>query len=933
MDPEETEPDRTSQDQPTAEESKRVPPLNAGTDGLEDVTAVQSDREVEKAAAQSNQTGSEETRPDIPGFEVVRKIAEGGMGAVFLANQLEPVQRTVAIKVIRKELGSQEVIARFEAERQALARMNHPNIATILDAGKTANGDPYFVMEFVDGAPVTEFCDRQRLGIDQRLELFRTICEAVQHAHQKGIIHRDLKPNNILVYMVDGRPTPKVIDFGLAKALDSSKRLTDNSLVTEFGKVLGTLKYMSPEQAELDPLAIDTRSDIFSLGVILFELLTGKTPLDIRTAKQHALFHVLKLIQETDSPRPSLQLTQSGALLLAEVTANRGVTPKRLTQMLTGELDWVVMRTLARDRGQRYQTAAGLASDIDRFLRNEPIEARPFSFGYQARKFASKHRVLVISSVAVGLGMLAAIVGSTYGYVLASTSAENEKAAKLEAIEEGKRATESATRANAILEIVTSSFDRIAPEMGADADMLARDVLELARESMKNSSLDAQGRLQLNDTLRDAFRAIGEPERSIDSARESIESSKELYGRDSREFFQRQSDLLAALTSARQTAEAIELAREMIQNGETQFGAQDSMVLNCRHGLAFAFQKDEQFGEAIKVYEALLPDLKVVEGPEAAETLACMNDLALSYRANNQLNDAEELLQETLEIQERTVGPEDFDAISTLSNLAFVSGELKKGKKALTLMQRVVALRTKTLDVDHPATLDARANLAMVRIGMGQLQTATKEYRGVVADMQRKLGEDHPKTLAQMINLAYCYEQVGDYEQVVELLFPCVAIRDRIMKPDHPETLICLRFLGAALLKNQELDRAAEICKSLLERSQLGQQPPFYVAHAESLLGEVYLKLDRIDEAKDLLERGHAGIQQNIEFLPEMLRIGRLIESSERLVALYEKTGDAERLISARKEMESYTNSTKSWYEKILQGFQDVTGQNESAPK
>ncbi len=356
-------------------------------------------------------------------YKLLQEIGEGGMGVVYMAEQEHPVRRRVALKIIKPGMDSGQVIARFEAERQALAMMDHLNIARVLDAGTTEGGRPYFVMELVHGVPITRYCDENRLTPRERLELFVPVCQALQHAHQKGIIHRDIKPSNVLVTMYDGKPVAKVIDFGVAKATE--QRLTERTMFTNYGTIVGTLEYMPPEQAEMSALGVDTRGDIYSLGVLLYELLTGTTPFERKRLQEAALSEMLRLIKEEEPPRPSLRLSSSGAAL-ASISQKRGTEPGRLTRLVRGELDWIVMKCLEKDRTRRYETANGLARDLQRHLADEPVEACPPSVGYRLRKLARRHRKLLAAAAAFVLVLVAGVVVSS---VLAVQARRDREAA------------------------------------------------------------------------------------------------------------------------------------------------------------------------------------------------------------------------------------------------------------------------------------------------------------------------------------------------------------------------------------------------------------------------------------------------------------------------------------------------------------------------
>jgi serine/threonine protein kinase/WD40 repeat protein len=380
---------------------------------------------LESPVAAGQRTVDEPRVTERPGtvigpYKLLQRIGEGGMGVVWMAEQTHPVQRKVALKLIKPGMDSRQVIARFEAERQALALMDHVNIARVFDGGATENGRPYFVMELVHGVPITKYCDDNHLTPRERLELFVPVCQAIQHAHQKGIIHRDIKPSNVMVTLYDGKPVPKVIDFGVAKATE--QKLTERTLFTQYGTLVGTLEYMSPEQAEMSALGVDTRSDIYSLGVLLYELLTGSTPLSHKRIKEAAYAEILRIIKEEDPPRPSSRLSDSGATL-ASISAQRHMEPAKLTKLVRGELDWIVMKTLEKDRNRRYETANGLAMDVQHYLADEPVQACPPSASYRMRKFVRRHKGPVLAASLLILALVGGIIGTSWG-MLRATDAE-----------------------------------------------------------------------------------------------------------------------------------------------------------------------------------------------------------------------------------------------------------------------------------------------------------------------------------------------------------------------------------------------------------------------------------------------------------------------------------------------------------------------------
>jgi WD40 repeat protein/serine/threonine protein kinase len=445
-------------------------------------------------------------------YKLMEQIGEGGFGLVFVAEQLAPVRRKVAVKVIKPGMDTRDVIARFEAERQALAMMDHPNIARVLDAGATESGRPYFVMELVRGVPITDYCDKNRLTPRERLELFVVVCQAVQHAHQKGIIHRDLKPSNVMVTLHDGRPLVKVIDFGVAKALHQS--LTEKTIYTRFAQMVGTPLYMSPEQAEMGGLDIDTRTDIYSLGVMMYELLTGTTPFDKKRVAKAAYDELIRMIREEEPPKPSTRLSQSTASLPA-IAEHRRTEPARLSKMFRGDLDWITMKALEKDRTRRYESASGLAADVQRYLHDEPVEASPPSAGYRLRKLARRHRAALVTSAAFAVLLIGDAIGGTWMAFREKSMRETSDQNAALAVQNAQRAQAETENAQAERGIADQQRKRAEAERGrADANAARADQGRQQAEKARNGAEAEKQRADANAAEAERRRAEAVSERN-----------------------------------------------------------------------------------------------------------------------------------------------------------------------------------------------------------------------------------------------------------------------------------------------------------------------------------------------------------------------------------------------------------------------------------
>ncbi|HEV3437501.1 MAG TPA: protein kinase, partial [Gemmata sp.] len=596
-------------------------------------------------------------------YKLLQQIGEGGMGSVWMADQTEPVKRRVAVKLIRVDRGSPKtILSRFEAERQAIALMDHPHIAKLLDAGTTDTGQPYFVMELVKGIPLTDYCDAHKLSIPDRLNLFMQICSAVQHAHQKGIIHRDLKPTNILVESHDDKPVPKVIDFGLAKAT-SGMQLTEQTLFTVFGTVMGTPLYMAPEQAKFNAVDVDTRADLFALGVILYELLTGTTPIARDSLKKAALDEMLKLIREQEAPTPSSRL--SSADNSPNVAANRQMEPIKLGRFVKGELDWIVMKSLSKERDRRYETANGFARDIERFLNHEAVQAGPPSASYRLRKFVRRNRGPVVAVGLVLLTLIVGIAGTTLGLIEARRQAEaKERALVAETLalvaEQEQRRIAEANEAQANL---ATAAEQAAKER--EADQRARAEAAYARTA---DVLDAMTSEVTGDSL-ETQKALSEEQKKFFTG--VLTYYKEFAATKGNDEQTRKRTAIAAyrvgliesrLGRKKESATAYRMARDLFEKLAADFpnvpeyrdglaGSHISLGVPL-HDLGQVAEAEEQFQKALTIWEKLAAEFPNVLKYRTALATGHQNLCSLLAR-KGQVAEAKEQYQKALTISEK----------------------------------------------------------------------------------------------------------------------------------------------------------------------------------------------------------------------------------------------------------------------------------------
>jgi len=641
-------------------------------------------------------------------YRLVKKIGEGGMGQVWLAEQTEPVRRQVALKLIKVGMYDEGVLKRFQAERQSLAIMDHPSIAKVFDAGTTPDGQPYFVMEYVPGVPITEYCDQKRLRIRERLELFIKVCEAVQHAHQKAIIHRDLKPPNIMVVEVDGKPVPRIIDFGLAKA--TTPKIAGETMFTQVGSFVGTPGYMSPEQADTSLEDVDTRTDVYSLGVVLYVLLTGSTPFDPKKWQRKPLHEVLRHLREDEPPRPSTKIgmEKDSSLASAEM---RDVQPKQLANLLRGDLDWITMKALEKDRTRRYGTPSELAGDISRNLRNEPVTARPASNSYRLQKYVRRHRVGVI--VAAGL------------LVLLSGFAVAQEVQLRRIIQERDRTARERDRASRITEFMTKMFMVSDPSEARGNSVTAREILDKASKDIDTGlAKDPELQAQLMHLMGTVYDKLGLYPRAESLLRRAVDIRLRVLGPQSPDSLRSAYELAWVLSQQGRYAEAEKLARETVETERRVLGPQDQATLDSMTMLASVFSLEGRLAESELLNRQTLEIERRVLGPEHPDTIATMDNLATVLDKQGHHTEAERTYRETLDIERHLHGSEHPDTLESMNNLAGTLAEEGHYAEAEKLFRETLEIRRRVLGPEHPKTAETMYNLGCVAAMNGERDEA-----------------------------------------------------------------------------------------------------------------------------------------------------------------------------------------------------------------
>jgi serine/threonine protein kinase len=764
-------------------------------------------------------------------YRLLRVLGEGGMGQVWLAEQKTPLHRTVALKLIKAGMDTKAVVARFESERQALALMDHPNIAQVYEAGSTPEGRPYFAMEYVPGLPITEYCDKHRLTMKQRLELFMLVCDGVQHAHQKAIIHRDLKPSNVLVVQQNDKGVPKIIDFGLAKAM--ARRLTENTVFTELGVLVGTPEYMSPEQADLREQNVDTRTDVYSLGVILYELLVGALPFDAKTLREAGLEAILRIIREEAPPKPSTKVRLMGASSAASAE-RRNEEPRSLARRLQGELDWITLKALEKDRARRYGTASELAADVSRHLRNEPVLAGPATAAYRLRKYAARHW-FGIAAASVVAGLLVAFAAA--------------QAIQLRQIRRER------DRANRVTDFMTRMFKVVDPSEARGNMITAREVLDKAsREIETGLSQDPELQAQLLYTMANVHMNLGLYAKAEEQLNRTIEIRRRTLGNNDLQTLQATDRLALVLYREGQYQRAESLERETLEKERKLYGAENRVTLEAMNDFGLILQANGKRDEAERVDREAIELERRVLGPDASLTLTTMNNLAIVLRLRGRYSEAEQTFREVYERRKRALGPDDPDTITAGSNLALVLAEEGRLSEAEALDRERLRQLVRVLGPEHPFTLNVMNNLADVLIGEGKYPEAEKLNRETLAISRRVLGAEHPDTIITMGNLCSTLANEGAAPEAEKICSDVVDLRKKVLGAEHPDTVRAMVNFAAVLGMEKKYAEAEKAGREALAigRRVLGKNDPL-VAIALYNLGALAGIGGRADEGIALL--------------------------------------------------------------------------------
>ena len=864
----------------------------------------------------------------IGAYRILDVLGEGGMAVVYLAEQREPVKRRVALKIVKLGMDSKQVVARFESERQALAVLDHPNIAKVFDGGITDSGRPYFVMELVHGIPITDYCDDHRLSTNERVELFAAACSAVQHAHHKGLIHRDLKPSNLLVGVVDGKPQVKIIDFGIAKATGTS--FTDKTLFTKIGQLIGTPQYMSPEQADITGLDVDTRTDIYSLGVVLYELLVGVVPVDLTAVGEQA---IRVAVRERDAPRPSTRITELGDTK-DEIAKARSTDPEKLQRQIRGDLDWVVMRAIAKDRTRRYETANALAMECRRFLKHEPVLARPPSAGYLLHRFIRRNRAMVVAGSIALLAVLAGAVAATVGFVQATRA---EQAALREAetarqvsdflIELFEVSDPSEARGNSILarEILDRGADRVQTELSSEPEVQAAlmntmgnvyanlglyDSAQPLLDAALPKSEAAYGRRSTKVArilfgLGELARLRGDFDGAVSHHQEALAIRTELLGEKHLDIAESLHALGVAFyfQSEYEAAEVVEL--ESLAMYVELLGENDERVANVNNSLGSVMHNTDRYEEAEKRKRDSLKVFRHLFGDIHPNVASVLNDLALVLEDVGRLEEAETTFNESLTIFRR-VYPGDHPFIAeTQAQLAGLMRAMGDTDRSESLHREAIAMLERTVGNEHMLTLRTKDSFGVLLMSTGRFEEAVPIMTETVALHRTLLGERHVNTGRALSNLATLFFLKGDYAQAESYYRESLSIRTERLGDDHADTANSKNNLADLLNRLGQYEEAEQLASEAADSYGKVFSPSYWrAAVARNIHGASLTGLGRYEEAEllltesnDVIGEARAGsiyhrmaVERTIELYDAWDKLGEKQQYERQLSCIEQKT-------------------------------------------
>jgi serine/threonine protein kinase/Flp pilus assembly protein TadD len=828
---------------------------------------------------------TEQSGSRIGNYRVLSILGEGGMGIVYLAEQEQPIRRHVALKVIKPGMDSRRVIARFEAERQALALLDHPNIAHIHDAGTTDSGRPFFAMEYVEGFPITEHCDHHKLTIEERLRLFLQICYAVHHAHQKGIIHRDIKPSNILVSSQDDQAVPKIIDFGVAKAIDQP--LTERTLFTEQGQLFGTPEYMSPEQADMANEDIDTQSDIYSLGVLLYVLLTGVLPFDADSFRQGGIEHIRRVIRETEPKTPSTRLTNLGPEA-AKVAESRRTELATLTRSLHRELEWIPLKAMRKERSERYRSASELADDVENYLHCTPLMAGPPKTMYKLRKFMKRNRALVAGVAAVLVVLIAGIIASTlFAFGQARTRAE----------------------AQAVSDFLRHSvLESLDPFKVGGKEITIRSVFDTASESLEGEFTGTPlAEAGIRYTVGNAYWSLGLYERAelhLERAR-AIQQAN--LGPENVATLLSTHYLGWLCFSKSRYSRAEQLLTQALEARSRVLGEEDADTLLSMVGLACVYNMQGRFKEAEELIEKALEITRRVLGDEHPHVPAFMNAMAWSYELQGRYHEAEQLVKQGLKIGRRVRGENDWFTLLLKHTLSRVYLHLGRYDEAEEPLQETLSGRRESWGQEHPDTLETMATLGQLYHAQGQYDEAESYLDQALENSLRMLGDSHFVTAECMRERGALHLNQGQYDEAGPLLEKALEITVRILGEESWTSLSVKNTLGRLYTAQGRYSLAHQSLLDALECRQriLGEDHPDTL-ESKNDLAVLYMRQGDYDKAEPLLLKAVKGRRLKLSDTHP-----HTIESLNNLIDLYEAWGKPGRVEEWRARLPQTDNMSK----------------------